>query len=404
MSDPYRRDCVHFTGYSPCGHQHPCEGCTRYRREGPRVLLIVLGGLGDVLRSTSLLPGIHRRWPGAAVTWLTSPEAAPLLDNLPLLRRVITLDETTGALLGALDFDVALCPEKSLRAGSLMMAARAHEKLGFAVDGRGAIVALNPEAEHLFRLGLDNQAKFFDNQRSAQDLMAEALTLPWERDRYVIVLTDEERRLAREERQVAGVADDELLVGWSTGASPGFPYKQLALDDQAQLMLDVWRDLRRKDRVRFVLLGGGPADGRRNRILLEELRDRGVPAHASPTDQGLRRGLAAVTGCDLVVSGDSLGLHLAIGMRRPVVAWFGLTSHQEIDLYGSGVRVLSEVTCRPCWRRSCEVPDKCFRRLPWGPMRDAIVEMITVLLRDGRWMGERLIGAFPPAADARILE
>jgi len=40
--------------------------------------------VGDVLRTTSLLPGLHRRWPGAHVTWVTSPAAAELFRGNPL--------------------------------------------------------------------------------------------------------------------------------------------------------------------------------------------------------------------------------------------------------------------------------------------------------------------------------
>ena len=44
--------------------------------------------------------------------------------------------------------------------------------------------------------------------------------------------------------------------------------------------------------------------------------------------------------CDIVVSGDSLGMHMAIGLKKWVVAWFGPTCHQEIDLYDRGAKFL----------------------------------------------------------------
>ena len=40
-----------------------------------------------------------------------------------------------------------------------------------------------------------------------------------------------------------------------------------------------------------------------------------------------------VAACDMVVSGDTLGMHMAIARGKFVVAWFGLSCAQEIDLF-----------------------------------------------------------------------
>jgi len=82
--------------------------------------------------------------------------------------------------------------------------------------------------------------------------------------------------------------------------------------------------------------------------------------------------------------------------KKPVVVWFGMTCHQEIDVYGRGIKVLSSVPCRPCWQSSCSLETKCYRELPWTMMAGAIAEMAETIQRDGSWKGERLLGTFPP--------
>jgi heptosyltransferase-2 len=226
--------------------------------------------------------------------------------------------------------------------------------------------------------------------------VTESLGLRYTRDRYVIVLDDQERRWAREDRRVAGVGDNEVLVGWNTGCAPRYPYKKLLVEDQVALLRKAWGHLQRKDRIRFALLGGGLDDEHRNHEIAAELESDRIPVVRLPCTHGLRRGLASMAACDMVVSGDTLGLHMAIGLKKPVVAWFGITCHQEIDVYGRGIKVLSTVRCRPCWLQSCELEPKCYRELPWEPMAAAISEMATTLLRDGSWAGERIIGEFPP--------
>jgi heptosyltransferase-2 len=330
------------------------------------------------------------------VTWLTRRQAAPLLAHNPLVDRVLVLGDATGAVLRALSFDLALCPDKSVPAGALMATVRADDKRGFEVDENGAIVPINLEADYLYRLGLDNEEKFFVNTASEQQVVTEALGFEYRKDRYTIVMTDEERERAREVRAISGVAKGETLVGWSTGCSPRYPYKRLTVEDQVELMHMTWDFLPRKDQVRFALLGGGTDDELRNREIADQLARRQVPTTQTACRQGLRSGISSTAACDMIVSGDSLGLHLGIGLKKPVVAWFGMTCHQEIEVYGRGIKVLSSVPCRPCWQSSCSLETKCFRQLPWSSMAGAIAEMAETLGRDGAWKGDRLLGTFPP--------
>ena len=390
-------DCRLFNGFSPCRYRRSCEGCTHYDPVPERILLIQLDALGDVLRTTALAPALRRAHPRAHLTWLTRAGGAALLAGNPLVDRVIVLSESTPVVLASLRFDLALCPDKSIPAGALMNYVHAEEKRGFTIDETGAIVPLGESAAELYRMGLDNEMKFFGNTKSAQQLMTEAVALDYRRDRYVVVLDDQERRWARDDRHVAGVEDDEILIGWNTGCGPRYPYKKHTVQDQVRLMVSAWGRIPRKDRTRFSLLGGGPEDERRNGEIATALEDSRIPVVRTPCTQGIRRGIAAVAACDMVVSGDSLGLHLAIGLKKPVVAWFGLTCHQEIDVYGRGIKVLSNVGCRPCWLGGCPLTPKCFADMPWDAYADSIAEMASVLLRDGSWVGERLVGVFPPA-------
>ncbi len=382
-------DCRHFDGYRPCRHRRTCAGCPHYDRPRQRVLLVNLDALGDVLRTTALLGPLHREVPGAHVTWLTLPRAVPLLENVPGIDRVLPLEPWTPATLETLRFDLVLGVDKSLAGGGLTMAANTRERRGFGLDEHGSIVPLTPDAETLYRLGLDDREKFVRNRKPETRLLCEAMGFTWRRDPYRVALTEAERGAVAHWREEHGIRGDDVVVGFNTGSSPEYPHKHLG--DAAQASL-IDRIAERHTQAIPVLLGG-PEDEERNRRIAAMTRVR-APL-LTPTDQGIRRGLQSVAACDLVVTGDSLGMHMAIALGKPVVAWFGLSCHQEIDLYGRGVWVLADVDCRPCWRRSCTREPRCTDRVPLDEMAAHAGHIITSLAAGEAWEGEILVGAWP---------
>ncbi|MGB0641541.1 MAG: glycosyltransferase family 9 protein, partial [Myxococcota bacterium] len=101
----YRTDCRYFTGYKPCRFERACSGCDQFRPASPDVLLINLDAMGDVLRTTALLPAIRRKYPDARITWLTRPRSAELLEGNPEIDRILTLGVSADILLRTLSFD-----------------------------------------------------------------------------------------------------------------------------------------------------------------------------------------------------------------------------------------------------------------------------------------------------------
>lgn len=342
--DAWHTDCRLFDGYKPCRHRRPCQGCPHHDPVSTEVLLVNLDALGDVLRTTAVVPAIHRRWPGARLTWLTRPRAAELLAGHPGIDRVLALGPESGWELQARRFDVLLCADKSRTAGGIVAGIPAAERRGFGIDERGVVLPLNPEALPLYALGLDDELKFRRNDKPETRLLAEAFGLEWRRDPYRLELRPDERSAGSRRR-----------VGFNTGCSPDFPYKKLPLELQEAAIRRIGAWLGEP-----VLLLGGPEDTERNAELARRL---GSLVEESPTRGGLRQGAAEVARCEVVVTGDSLGMHLAIAMGCHVVAWFGLTCPQEIDLYDRGIKLLADVGCAPCWQRSCERQPKCYDRV-----------------------------------------
>lgn len=344
--------CRHFNGYKPCGRNEICDSlCPSLSVPSTRILLVHLEALGAVLRSTALLPAIRRKFPGCHITWVTQKPADQLLKHNQLIDRVLTTSEDDLLALSALEFDVGLCVDKSLKAAGVMKRTSVDMAYGFSVDPvTGAILPATAAAKELWEIGLSDRKKFFENKKPEVRLAHEALELgPWMRDEYVLVLNEAERREA-DRRRATWAQPGQIVVGINTGCANAIPYKKLTVEMHRALIAR----LSVNPRYRVVLLGGKEDTVRNQRIA------HGLDVVQSPTDRGLRDGIVSMNACDAVVTGDSLGMHMAIALAKWTVAWFGPTCAHEIELYDRGASVLTRASCSPCWKRHCEKNPMCY--------------------------------------------
>jgi heptosyltransferase-2 len=315
--------------------------------------------MGNVLVTTSLLPAIKRKYPGCTISWITLKNAYRLLEHNPLVDSVFLWEPESWLRLQAMTFDVVMNIDKSAHAGALIMALKARRKLGYGIDRNGVIIPLTKDAEYNYRLGLDDNLKFRVNDLPNTRLLTEAMGLRYERDEYILRLSREEEMFCDQYRRqvvLGGRADQPAIVGFNTGCSVLYPNKKMTVDQHVILL----RQLARNRHVRLVLLGG-PEDTERNAQIAALA---GIDLVNTPTTEGLRRGLCYVNVCDLIVTGDSFGMHAGIGLRKQIIVWFGVSCHQEIDLFDRGVKLVPEaLSCSPCWKRSCPHDLECIQMI-----------------------------------------
>jgi heptosyltransferase-2 len=367
-------DCKHFTGYKPCFPGSEClDGCERPNPRGKRILIVNLEAMGNVLVTTSMLPELKRKYKESSISWLTLANAAPLLRHNPHLDEVLVWNQESLVRLQSRRFDLVLSIDKAQAPCALVMALAADEKRGYGLDGDGVIVPLNKEAEYNYILGLNDELKFHVNQKANTQLLTEAMGLKFRRDEYILNLSPEEEAFCADYRraQIDGGGatgarnggshdgrggDGALVVGFNTGCSNLYANKKMTLDQHEVLI----RDLARDPGLKLVLVGG-PEDTERNAELVRRV---GPLVHSTPTTEGVRRGLCYINVCDVIISGDSFGLHASIGLKKQIICWFGLTCPQEIDLFERGVKLIPHgLACAPCWKRECPYNLECIQMI-----------------------------------------
>ena len=326
---------------------------------GPRILIIKLAALGDVLRTTPIVPALRKVYPDAHITWVTQPEVLPLLARNSQLNRVLPLDFPSWIVLWAEEFDLILSLDKDAPAASLAVSLKGKVKRGFGWNAQGSLYPLDEKAEYAYKLGIDNELKFRINQKTYQQITFELCELVYAGEEYQWETTPEETEYARLWAKGSGLDRRRPTIGLNTGWGEKFAGKGWRQEHWGNLIN------RLGDHDANIILLGGPREIQLNGDLFRQYRWRGS-LHNSGTNNALGQFGAIVDLCDLVVTGDTFGMHVAIAKKKKVVALFGSTCQQEIDLYGRGIKLFpTDLPCSPCYKKVCDFSshEECLKRI-----------------------------------------
>jgi lipopolysaccharide heptosyltransferase I len=310
----------------------------------PRIAIVKLSSLGDVVHALPVARAIRRTRPDAEITWIVEAREAAVLRSHPDVDRVLAIDtrrwrrglarprrllaavREVAALrrdLRAARFDVALELQGLVKSGVLTAWTRAPLRIGFASGHcreRWSSVATNrrltPPAD---------AAHVVDQYLSLLEPLGIAPAAP---EFHVPIRPVADRRM--EEFLVEqGVKGSDPLVGINPGA--GRPDKlwpaahfatladRLALECGARILL-LW----------------GPNEVHLAREIRDRMSARAI--FAPPTDLDELTGL--LRRASLVVAADTGPLHLAAALGTPCVGLYGPTRAERNGPYGARCRGL----------------------------------------------------------------
>ena len=345
-------NCRHFLGHKPCKFRCSCDGCTHYAPVGKRILIIKLAAMGDVLRTTPLLRGLRTQDPECEITWITESHTIPMLEGIHEIDRLLPFTFETVLQIERETFDEAYCFDKEPKATALAMKVNAGRRVGFGMSALGKTIPLNKESEYTFQLGIDDSLKFKINQKTYPELIFECADLPYPAPQeYILPDLSTEIEEAKARLLAEGVLPEDLKIGLNTGSGDIFATKKWTEAGYVQLANRLVDELGAK-----VLLLGGPAEVARNQRIAEAVRH---PLVNTGNDNPIRKFAGIVGNCHLVVTGDTLAMHIAIGLKVPVLTLLGSTCHQEIELYGRGSKIISDFECSPCYLSICPKQITC---------------------------------------------
>lgn len=372
----FRDDCRHYLGDRPCRHNRLCAGCPHYEPTGPRICIIKIGAIGDVIRTLCILPHLKHAYPGCQITWVTGPAAMAFLAGHPRIDQLLPFDANHALALQHQRFDLLLSLDKEPAPTALGLAINAREKKGIGLSPAGKPIPLNDEARPYFALGLSDELKFNHNRDSYPKLIYEAMGWTYRGQQYHLAIPDAARAAARARLLERGWLADRPTVGINVGAAETFANKMWP----PARVIDLLKRLHvAQPDTQAVLLGGA-----REAERLDFVADRVPWAINTGGDNDAQTFVGLIDHCDVLFCGDTLAMHLAIARQRGVVAFFGPTCEQEIDLFGLGEKLIAGTPCSPCYKRKCDQADACLDAIDTGAALAAIRRVLSARLADRR--------------------
>lgn len=324
-----------------------------------RVLVVLLGAIGDVVRGLPLLMRLRAAWPQAHIAWAVEPLSAPVVQGHPALDEVIVFERRGGARafaaflrrVRALRPDVTLDLQRHLKSGVTSRVSGARLRLGFAR-------ANSREGNWLFNNAHVPARPHYSSKLAHFLAFADRLGLPPAPVAFGLRPTADEERRADE--LLAGVAQPYLaaFVGSSCESRLWFP------DRTARVVETV-----AAQGMATVLLGG-PGDVGFAAAVEAQC---GVPLRNLAGRTGLRDLFAIFARSAVAFGPDSGPMHIAAAVGAPVVSMWGATSAARSMPWGSEDGVLQgQADCMPCFRKTCPIGRVCMQTIAV----DAAVERI----------------------------
>lgn len=325
-----------------------------------KILIVKLGAIGDVLRTTSILPGLKEKYYPVEIDWITSLGSKEILIGNSYINNLFIWEQKDE--LGAYDIIIGL--EDDYEACALVSRAKSEKIIGaYAKNGK---ITYTPSAwfdmSVISKFGIE-KANILkkQNRKTFQQHMAELLGIII--SPYVFNLTEDEIEYGEELIKKLGISKNEKVMGVNTGAGKRWPQKSWGIEQTIELIKKMEKELG----VISLILGGEEEKERNAKISAETgMPDAGV--------HSLRHFASVINRCPVVLSSDSLAMHFAIALKKRVVAFFGPTSAAEIDLYGLGEKLTAPLDCVICYKKRCEIKPNCMDSLSVNEMFRAVAK------------------------------
>jgi heptosyltransferase-2 len=342
-----------------------------------KILVRAPNWVGDAVMSIPTLEVIRRYRTASEITILARPAVADLLSGQPFADRILEYDyrgrhrgwlgrEKLVRELRNEKFDLAVLLQNAFEAAWLAWRSGIPERIGYARDGRGALLTKSialpkpghdgrmfPRHESQYYLELLRRGGWLKSRGEIDPIQAIQLTVP-----------EMARGAAELKLRKAGARPRSwrcaVAPGASYGAAKCWPAERFALLAD-RLISECDAD------VLFFGTGGEKEIATR---IFSVMKSRAISLVGETSMRDLP---ALFSQCSVFVGNDSGAMHVAAAAGLPVIGIFGSTDPEGTAPVTQQFTLIQEkVPCSPCFLRRCPVDHRCMTRISVDSVFSAI--------------------------------
>ncbi|MCA8831197.1 glycosyltransferase family 9 protein [Hymenobacter pini] len=350
-------DCRHFRGDIPCRpnkeHGYQCTGCPAYAPTQQRILIIKLGAIGDVIRTTPLLRRLRQEYPNARITWLTLTPAI-LPQGGGWIDEVLKLELTSVLHLQQREFDILFNLDKDKEACALLGSIRAKRKFGYQLHPEyGVAWPASELANHKYLTGVFDELSQQNQKPYVQEIF-ELCGYEFRHEEYVFD-THEDKGY-----DWSQLPQGRPRIGLNTGC--GDRWTTRLWSDEKWITL-----INQLQQAGYApVLLGGEAEDERNRRLHAATGAAYLGTFSLPQFINLMHQM------DGIVTQVTMAMHISIALRKPTILMNNIFNPYEFDLYGRGQLVQPDKQCVCFYRGSCKLGTSCMEDLSAEKVFEAV--------------------------------
>jgi heptosyltransferase-2 len=228
-------------------------------------------------------------------------------------------------------------------------------RFGFIADRAGRVTPVNEQAREWWLMGVNDDLKK-RNRKTYQQIMYEICGLPLPVHKPQLTLDDRRKDFGKRFLQRNGLDTSSKILGINTGGGGRWQYKKWTYDGYVGFI----RLLKQRHPAVQLLLFGGPEEVELNRRIHAAVGDCVIDAGC---DNSLMEFSSLIDTVDVLLTSDSLALHIGVALNKDTVVLVGPTSPWEVDVFGHGDIVHSDIECLVCYLSRCDKTVTCMNTL-----------------------------------------
>ncbi len=319
------------------------------------ILIIKLGAIGDVIRTTSILSGLKTKYKNCKIDWVTKKESFDILKNNKLINKIYILNKNLKNKINK-EYNLLINLDDEYTACKLATIINSKKIIGAYLSNNKKTYTKNSAL--WFDMGLlskfgKQKADFLKakNKKTYQEIMYKILNLKYRKQEPILILEKKSLNFAERFAKKYNIKKTNLVIGINTGAGGRWKDKKLSIENTVELINKLNKNIEKSK----IILFGGPEEEERNKKIKELIRTNIIDAGCS---NSLMEFASLVNLCNVLLTSDSLALHIGIALKKKIVVFFYVTSATEIELYGRGIKIIGKGKDYCSYKPKCDYPPK----------------------------------------------